>query len=111
MWVSAPIGKCQRQQLEILIFPHPSERMFISPQVHHTQNPTLHPVGFFLPIPAYSLGLPRVLADFDVFAGAKNSAIFALSRPIVSATQRTQIGRSPQRKMNISIKINLLRAD
>ena len=88
MWVSAPIGKCQRQQLEILIFPHPSERMFISPQVHQTQNPTLHPVGFFLLTPAYSLGFPRVLADFDVFAEAQNSAIFALSGPIVSASER-----------------------
>ena len=78
---------------------------------HHTQNPTLHPVGFFLTTPAYSLGFQRVLADFDVFSEAKNSAIFALSGPIVSATQRTQNGRSPQRKMNISIKINMLRAD
>ncbi|MFZ4481099.1 MAG: hypothetical protein ACOYNZ_14530, partial [Rhodoferax sp.] len=59
--------------------------------VHHTQNPTLHPVGFFLPTPAYSLGFPRVLADFDVFAEAKNSAVFALSGPIVSASERALV--------------------
>ena len=41
--------------------------------------------------PAYSLGFQRVLADFDVFAEAKKSAIFALSWPIVSATQRTPV--------------------
>jgi hypothetical protein len=45
------------------------------------------------------LGFPRVLADFDVFSEAKNSAIFALSGPIVSATERTPVTLKSAKKI------------
>ncbi|PJB45563.1 MAG: hypothetical protein CO105_03665 [Comamonadaceae bacterium CG_4_9_14_3_um_filter_60_33] len=47
-------------------------------------------MDFFLPNPAYSLGFLRVLADFVVRPGAQKSVTFALSWPIVSATESTQ---------------------